>query len=281
MSLGFTVEVIFVDGRREQHEFGEEHVTVGSSPDAHLCLPLEEMSPQHVLIVARPNGCWVSAARGAATPVLLDGHIVEGQEVKWGAELDVGTVTLRITEPSETLRAKEQSVRTALKLGGLVVAALVVFYMLQERVVRAPRAPASAPELFEEVVKKCNVETAESFQRGQELKVAAMAYWERYSFAAQEGIRAARLYGEASSCFSADGRTIFASKMLSERQTVQDRVNRDYQTLHLQLKRALKDGEHTQAKQHLNKLSSYVEHRAGEYLDWLGRVRRYLRERGQ
>ena len=279
MSAGFSLEIIFVDGRREHHEFSGEQTTVGSSQEATLYLPLEELSAQHLLFIAREKGCWVSVARGVSTPVLLKGRILEGQEVPWGTELDVGTITLRIGEPVAVVQARKQGIRSLAWLGGVATAIVVVYALLQSSPQSVPRPPATAPELFNEAPPPCTVDRDEAFRRGKELEVAAPAVWQRYPFDAQDGIQAASLFGEASACFAAAGQNARAEEMLGERRDVIEQMNNDFQALRLQLTQSLKQEEIQQSTNQVARLANYIQHRPGEYLEWLARVDRYLRTR--
>lgn len=279
MSTGFGIDVIYVDGRTERFDFTEQQAMVGSAHDADLCLPLEELSPKHILIVGREKGCWVSVARGVATPVLYQGHYVDSQEVPWGAELDVGTVTLRIGEPIKKVEAREASTKSLYRIGGLAVLALAAFYFFQKTPLRPPKAPATAPSIVNEAEEvECTASAADATDRAAELLSAAPAYWQRYPFDAQEGIRAARLFGEASSCFARLNNRQLNVEMKRERQEIVKTIKRDYHTYRLQLSRALKNKEHVRADYLVGKLANFLQHRPGEYTEWLGRVNRYLRK---
>ncbi len=277
MSTGFSLEVVYVDGRVEQYECEGEQTTIGSSIEADLALNLPELSPRHLLIVPRAAGCWVSVARGVATPVLLAGIPVDSQEVPWDSELDIGTVTLRLKEPAEVADARAESQRSLIRILGMAALAVLAFYFLQDNTVAAPRAPASAPELFDDNTVECSLEASSTIQRGRDLNAAASAYWQRYPFDSQEGIRANRLYKEAARCFSKAGQGTLSKRMDKEHADIESTMNRDYQNLRLQLSRALKNKEHKFAKGLVADLFRFTQHRPGEYVDWLARVERYLR----
>ena len=277
-SVGFSIQVVFVDGRTEQHEFAQEQATIGSSTEADLCIPLDELSPKHMLIVAREKGCWISIARGVETPVLYMGRYVDSQEVPYGAELDVGTITLRIGESVELVRAREEGQRSLLRIVALACVAILAFYMLKKDVIPVPTTPAKAPELFDGV-SECTAKPAEMLQRAFDLEAAATAYWQRYPFDAQEGIRASRLYLEAVECFKGGGEKAYAIEIANLEKEIATQINRDYQTVRLQLSRSLKDGDYKLCKNLVVRLSNYLQHRPGEYLDWVGRVSTYLRSR--
>lgn len=279
MSQSFTLEVLYVDGRVEEFQCSDDNTTIGASAEATIPLHLDELSPKHLLIAPREHGCWVSVARGVKTPVLLAGVLVDNQEVPWGSELDIGTVTLRLKEPDEVVNARAEGQRSLIRILGLAAVALTVFYFLQDERTVAPRAPATAPELFDGKAIECSIETASRQQRGRELHAAGTAYWQRYPFDAQEGVRASRLFLEAQDCFSGDGMQPLAEKMLQQQSEIVDTMNRDYQALRLQLSRALEREDDKLAAALVVKLSRFVQHRPGDYYDWLGRVDRYLRNK--
>ncbi len=281
MSAGFSLEVLYVDGRVDEFQCDGETTTIGASTDATIPLNLDELSPKHLLIMPRENGCWVSVARGVKTPVLLSGVPVDNQEVPWGAELDIGTVTLRLKESIAVSNARAESQRTLIRMLGLTALALLAFYMLQENRSVAPSPPATAPELFDGKAIECATETTTLQQRGRDLHAAATAYWHRYPFDPQEGIRANRLFLEAQNCFSSAGMQALADTMKQRQSEVVDMMNRDYQTMRLQLSRTLEHGDDTLAAEIVVDLSRFIQHRPGDYYDWLGRVDRYLRNKGK
>ena len=243
-----------------------------------MALNIAELSAKHLLVVPRQNGCWVSVARGVAVPVLLEGQVVDNQEIPWGSELDIGTITLRFKEPAAVVQARAESQRSLLRLAGLAALALAVFYFLQDRRPVAPRAPATAPELFTERKIKCDDRASTMTQRGREVSTAGTAYWQRYPFDPQEGVRAYRLFLEAEDCFSGAGLPTLSDKAAQDRREVEDHMQRDYQTMRLQLMRALKNREHKVASGLVYELSRFIKHVPGEYFDWLVRVDRYLRQ---
>jgi len=277
---GVSIEVIYVDGHQEKHDFSQEQVMVGSAPEVDLSLALDEFSPQHILVVSREAGCWVSVARGVQTQVLYNGIPVENQEVPWGAELDVGTVTLRLGEPLETVAAREKKQQSLVRLLGMVLLVFAVFYFLQDPQTHPPKAPTSAPEIFDKSVKlECKAKPERVGLRAAELQNAAEAYWHRYPFDPQEGIRAANMYLEAASCFTSVGELESAALMSKEHQGIVAHAENDYQTQRLQLSRALKNENYSLAETLLPDLARFVQHRPGPYLEWLGKVDIYLRNR--
>ncbi len=279
MSEGFSLEVIYVDGHVEEFQCEGDTTTVGSAPEAVVSLALDELSPKHLLIMGREHGCRVSVARGVKTPVLLNGLPVDNQEVPWESELDIGTITLRLKEPVAVVHAREESQRTLIRMLGLAALALAAFYFLQDTQTVAPRPPATAPLLFDDNAIACDTETTSAPERGRDLSAAATAYWHRYPFDSQEGIRASRLFLEAQDCFSAAGMRPLADKMVQRRTEVVDTMTRDYQNLRLQLSRSLEHEAHLLASEQVIKLSRFIQHRPGDYYDWLGRVDRYLKNK--
>jgi hypothetical protein len=281
LSDGFNLEVIYVDGRVEEFPCEGETTTIGSSPEAVISLNLAELSPKHLLVIGREHGCWVSVARGVKTPVLLSGVPVDSQEVPWDSELDIGTITLRLKEPVAVVNARAESQRSLIRMLGLAALALMAFYFLQDKKSVAPRPPATAPLLFDDKAIACDTETTSAQDRGRDLSAAATAYWHRYPFDSQEGIRASRLFLEAQDCFSAAGMTALADQMVQNKTEVVDTMNRDYQTLRLQLSRSLEHKDNRLAAELVIKLSRFIQHRPGDYYDWLGRVDRYLKNQGK
>jgi hypothetical protein len=279
LSQGFTLEVIYVDGRVDEFQCTDETTTVGASAEATIPLDLDELSPKHLLVMPREHGCWVSVARGVKTPVLLAGIPVDNQEVPWGSELDIGTVTLRLKEAEAVVNARAESQRSLIRILGLAALALMAFYFLQDTKTLAPSPPATAPELFDGKAIECSIETTTLQQRGRDLNAAGTAYWHRYPFDPQEGVRASRLFLEAENCFSGAGMQALADKMQQQKNEIVDTMNRDYQSMRLQLSRALEHGDDGLAAELVGDLARFIQHRPGDYYDWLGRVDRYLQNK--
>ena len=276
MSVGFSIKVMFVDGRVEHHDFSQARTVVGSSPDADLYLPLEEISERHVLLAPRQGACWVSVARNVPVPVLLAGVAVDNQEIPWGTELDIGTVTLRIGEPTETAQKREKKHLRWLYLASAAMLLLAAMWLLQRQPMYPPKQVASAPELFGAGQQECSAAPEAGLTQASELRRAAQNYWQRYPFDSQEGIRAVRFFDRAAACFAREGETTLASDAHSQAEASRAVVERDYRSAQLQLSRALLNREHETALNYVNSLVRLTAHVSGEYSQWLRRVSSYL-----
>lgn len=273
----FSVEVQFVDGRRDVHEYEGQQVTVGSSPDAVLTIDgIRELAPQHVLLIPRKTGCWVSAARGVEPRVACNGEPVDNIEVPWGTELDIGSLTLRVGEPQSESDSQASSVKSAVRTILMIfIGAMLVVYMRQ-RNVQAPPPPVEAPTLFADAEYECTAKKGAEKEKALELMQSALVHFQRYPFDAQEGIRADVYLAESGKCFLAVGATAEARRAADERQQIRERLEAEYRTLRAQLTRAIRDKEHKAAIGYAVKLHNYLEHRQGKYTDWLTAAIRYL-----
>ena len=278
MSTGFSVEVLYVDGRSEWYDFHQQRTVVGSSPQADLSIRADGLSAQHLMVIPREGCCWVSVANDAITPVLWNGRLVDNQDIPWGTELDIGTITLRVGEPRRMVQERQKKQQVGLYVMAAAVACLALLWALQKKPNLHPTMPVSAPLLFSDHETSCpgDTETESPLQRGMRARGEASTYWQRYPFDAQEGIRAATLYELAQSCFAVSDEQQLVADMQKSKDAVRSTLERDYRTLRLQLSRALSNEEHGKARLCLARLMNLTAHIDDEYSDWLVRVEHYL-----
>jgi len=280
VSVKFAIELQFVDGRRVTHEFDGEQVTVGSSPDARLTVDgVRELAPQHVLLIPRKTGCWVSAARGVEPRVTCEGRPIDNIEVPWGTELDIGSLTLRVAEPEAVAKSRDASLKSAIRIFGMLVIAAGLLWFINQQRVQLPEPPAEAPALFDEQGQACGAKQGGEVDKAMELAQSALIYFQRYPFDAQEGIRADRYLDEARACFEAGRSAEQAKGVVEERERIRARLEAEYRTLQVQLTRAIRDEDYGATLRYAVKLHNFLEHRPGKYTDWLSAVIRFCQNK--
>jgi hypothetical protein len=240
--MSICIEIVRADGRIQRQMLAHERTTVGSSDQASVVVAdAPELEPLHILLVPRDRGVWLSAARNARTPVLLDGKPFESGELGLGTEVDIGSITVRIATADDDGKAKR-----ARNIVLLVVAAVVAVPFLGVRNGDMP-PPASepAPPLFAPVPSDCPAEGDAAELRGAQAVERAMSKTLRYPFDPRE-------------------------------KQLRQRIEDDYQLMRLNLERALGEEDWKQAAAASSQLLALLADRPGAYRDWLLGVQRFL-----
>ena len=69
------IEVVYADGSSESFLLEKEQVILGRSVEADIAIPdARELEPQHLMLKAQLDGCWVAVAQGAQTPSIVSGR---------------------------------------------------------------------------------------------------------------------------------------------------------------------------------------------------------------
>src|SRR5678809_328949 len=80
------VEIIHPNGAKERHSLARERVVLGRQPREGIPIPYAmELEYEHLLLVPRKDGCWLSIAEGARTPALVNGQRLDNGLVAWAA----------------------------------------------------------------------------------------------------------------------------------------------------------------------------------------------------
>lgn len=268
--MSVCLEIVRADGRVQRQQLVEERTTVGSSSQASVCVAdAPELEPLHILIVPRQRGVWLSSARNARTPVLLEGKPFESGELGLGTEVDVGSITLRVVAPDDGGSGKR-----ARNIILLVVAAVIaVPFFSGDDVGKPPVSTEPAPPLFPAQQSDCPSEGEAALRRGVEAAERARSKTLRYPFDPREGLSAVALYRSALPCL--DGSDV-ADQVAREEKQVRQRIEDDYQLLRLHLERALGESDWKLASSASGQLLALLADRPGAYRDWLLDVTRYL-----
>ncbi|HKE17691.1 MAG TPA: FHA domain-containing protein [Kofleriaceae bacterium] len=264
------IEIIRADGRVQRSTLTDERTTVGSSSEASLCVrDAPELEPLHMLFVPREHGVWLSSARNARTPVLLEGKPFESGELALGSEVDVGSITFRVVAPDDGGRARRA--RNIIMLA--VALSIAIPFLRSTDAGVPPRNNSPAPQLFPDQHADCGVEGEAALRRGTHAAERARSKTLRYPFDAREGLSAVELYREAAPCLAGSEA---GEKVASEERRLRQHIEDDYQILRLHLERALGESDWKIAAVATRQLLSLLADRPGAYRDWLLSVQRYV-----
>lgn len=265
------LEIVRADGRIQRQVLPDDRTTVGSSNQATICVPdAPELEPLHILVVPREQGVWLSSARNARTPALLDGKPFESGQLSLGTEIDVGSITFRVVAVARDGKGKR--VRTIVMVALAVVIAAPL--LQRQRSDSMPRSTAPAPTLFaEEADEECPAAEEAAEKRGVRAAERARSKTLRYPFDAREGLRAVQLYRAAAPCLAGSP---MAQTVKAEEQRMRQRLEDDYQIQRLHLERALGESDWEAAMIASGQLLALLTDRPGPYRDWLSSLRRFL-----
>ena len=268
--MSVCLEIVRADGRIQRQMLAEERTTVGSSSQASVCVTdAPELEPLHILVVPRERGIWLSSARNARTPVLLEGKPFESGELGLGTEVDIGSITLRVVADTDNGRTKQ-----ARNIILLVVAAVIAVPLLGGDGGRLPpRSKDPAPPLFAAQPADCPSEGDAAERRGLQMAERARSKTLRYPFDAREGLSAVELFRSALPCLAASE---VADTIVREEKQVRQRIEDDYQLLRLHLERSLAESDWKLAANASNHLLALLADRPGAYRDWLLDVQRFV-----
>jgi hypothetical protein len=264
------LEIVRADGRVQRQTLAHERTTVGSSEQASVCVPdAPELEALHILVVPREKGVWLSSARNAQTPVLLEGKPFESGELPLGTEVDVGSITLRLVAGDDG-----SSTKRARNIVLLVVAAVIAVPLLgRDDVGLPPASTEPAPPLFAATPSDCPSEGDAALRRGLQTAERARSKTLRYPFDPREGLSAVELYRSALPCLEDSDA---GEQVAREEKQVRQRIEDDYQLLRLNLERALGESDWKQAASASGHLLALLADRPGAYRDWLLGVQRFV-----
>ena len=276
------IEIKFPDGSQKFAALTEDQVTLGSSPAAGVPLVNSlELLPEHLLLAPRKEGCWISVAKTASVPALVNGRPVSGQLVRWESPVALGDLMIVLHRGSppqltlsgtaaETAEDKESGnrVRRWTLVAVFVVAALgAVSLALQTTTNRHVGPPAAAPELFSP---GAPCPEGDPVYHAEALANEGAARMDRYPFDPRDGILAVEAYDRAASCYADLGETEASAAFQTLRDRIMQRINDDYRVYQLRLERSLETERNYDALLAIEKLSRLVRHReSSQYTQWV------------
>ncbi|MCA9609322.1 MAG: hypothetical protein KC619_27160 [Myxococcales bacterium] len=273
------VEIIREDGSLERQLLQGERITVGRSPSAGIPIPdARHLEPEHLMIAPRADGCWVAVAQGAGAEVRVRGEVFQHGILGWGTEIEVANLKLRITDelPKEKKDPNEKQVSSPIMIVAFLLIPLIGWLLLSGPDTGIDTTPAAPPpSLFDENV-ACP-QGGSARHRADVDAEAAIAMSERYPFASQDGVQAVRRFQRARACYRAAGAGQEAEIMEREGARMQARIEEDYRTHQLRLRRALEQERLPDALLESRALVELLRHKEGDpYLNWLRLLGRQL-----
>jgi hypothetical protein len=289
MSGHYELQIIQSSGEQRSYPLSKSEVTVGSDPRADICLVGEaKLLPQHILIAARADQCWISTASGA--PLWdQEGQAVEGAYVPWGTQLSLGNCqfTFQRSENKEEVQVSgnpkeaaadkpDEATRPSPLILMLLVSALAFagIQLLHGPESSAGVMPPDAPELFESK-QECTSKNA--LHRAALAEEEAFARSERSVFEKQDGISAVQLFEEAEACYRQAKQKSDADALRTHGNQLRQALEEEYKLLRMRLSRALNEGDRELATLQLRRLLDLLRHRAGtDYVLALRRLELHL-----
>lgn len=265
------VEVTKPDGSSELFPLEGAQVTLGRSGTAGVSLPMEsQLELEHVLLAPRgKEGCWVSVSEGAATPVLAKGKAFASGMVKWGTELTIGSLRLRLTN-KRTATKSENGISPVLLVALVVVLGGAGWFMLQggERHVPSQEGMDPPALFFAEG-------TCPAGRTGSQVEQFADSRGDRYPYDPRDGVAAIGLYKDAAACFTTAGDNGGAQRSTRNGEQLQRTVEADYAARRLRLDRALAGNHWIDAQREASALVALTTHiEDDDWVAWLTRINR-------
>lgn len=280
------LDVYLPDGTVQNFPLTDERVVLGTSAKCQVMIDRPELSPEHLLLSPRAEGCWVAVARGVVTPTLLDNAPFERGMVPWGGSLVVGQVRMVLSDGTRAAakdkkdkKDKEEKVSPVLLVASVVVMGLAGWTLLSEpNGLQAPgRVNTPPPQLFDDLNRPCPqadpsliVSTAEESTR------IALSKSERMPFRTQDGIDAVTYYAQAAACYRAAGNGDASVEATRRAAGLKARLEEEYTAHRFRLERALEQTRYEDALYEVKMITALVSHRRGPYLTALNTLERQL-----
>jgi hypothetical protein len=263
------IELIRGNGTRSRHDFTAERITMGRADEADISVPeAEELEPIHLLIMPRPDGVWVSAARECRTRVTIDGKPFENGVVARGTEIDIGSVTVHLLDP-RIARKGGKGGELAMQIGIIAVCIAIAIPLLMKRSepgLAMPNTPA--PALFD-APESAGCPSKEP-TAGATLAADGYAKMVRYPYDAQDGVAAVTLFDQARACMTAAGAGAGATERVDAlRGRLATQMEDEYRVRRLQLAVVLAAEKWDDALAEIKYLTALLAHRPGPYVDSL------------
>jgi hypothetical protein len=264
-----SIRVTLPDGSDVDHPI-DERTTIGSSAEATIAIDGEPgLDAEHLMLVPRDDGCWVSVVRGAKTPVMCDGAVITDGVAPWGATLAIASI--RIELGSSAPGARKARGRSPVLMAMIVgVAALVAFAAMRSRDARAEAIEDETERtvLFD-APRGCGVAAEVALAHASETLRVARARGERFAFDPQDGIAAVALYEEAGACFLSAGAVPWAETAAHEGRTLREQIDGTYRRLRFALVQQLQRGRDREALETVRELRTLTSHRDDAYTQGL------------
>ena len=237
------VEVTDSEGKKERHPIDGAQVTLGKSGTAMISLPTaHELELEHLLIAPRgKEGCWVSTSQGALTPTTLKGKPFASGILKWGAELHIGRIRVRVSNKKTKAKSSGKGPSPIVAIGGLIIVGVAAWMLLRPTAMEVPTSEGlRPPDLFEGLDGTCSGDDGSTpAERAEQAEYNGHVTGDRYQYAPGDGVEAVRYYMVAAACLREAGRPTDAAEVDRFREELIDTINADYAGLRLHLEHSL------------------------------------------
>ena len=272
------VEIINPDGTQERFPIEGNQATLGKSGSAQISCPTaQELELEHLLLVPRGNeGCWVSTTQDALTPTLLKGKPFDSGMVRWGSELRIGELRIRITDEREGSESKKVSPVVLIATIAMVGFALITFLNKSSSALPSG-AGIEPPALFDETVPSCP--DGDDEENAHSAEYRAHSRGDRFRYDLRDGVAAIGLYHEAEVCYLQAEENGKARSMRAHREKLKGDIDAEYAARRLRLHHALQTENWENALVESRALLSITDHinQEHEYVVWLGRTERIVK----
>ena len=281
------VEIIHPNGAKERHSLARERVVLGRQPREGIPIPYAmELEFEHLLLVPRKDGCWLSIAEGARTPALVNGQRLDNGLVAWGSEVNLGPLWFKVVDepnarasggmPVPGAAPPQKTSLTTVLLSAALLAFAGWLFLSPEDDGLPGMTSVAPPPLFAAPPSCPEKDPPSAGGRAREAADAALAKSQRYPFAAQDGVGAVELYAMAAACFTVAGKDGDADQVRQAGAILEERIQEDYRTHRLKLERAIQYKRTRQALIETQKLLDLVRHLNHPYTTWLRNMERHL-----
>ena len=278
------VEVTDSSGTTERYPIEGTQITLGKSGTADISLPTsQDLELEHLLIAPRgKEGCWISTSQGAFTPTTYRGKPFDNGIVKWGSELVIGRVRVKVTNRKPKVQGEGPS--KVVVIGGVAAVGILAFTFLRGQDVDVPTGEGiEPPPLFAALPTTCEGEGTTA-ERAQTAEYRGHVKGDRYYYAAESGVEAIFHYATAVACLRADGEGEAADEVDAFREELQSTIEADYAGLRLHLRHAIRTEDWKAASRDVDRLVGMTQHlsEGGEdnpYVAWLRQTQRIVRAR--
>lgn len=267
------IEVFYADGGSFDQTFDSDSIVVGTGSGADLRIPrAPEVDAEHLLIMPRQNGTWISAGRNVRVRPLVGGVHFENGLLPFGTEIDIGSVTLRAQRPRVERKVQPRRL-LMLSLAGTVL--FLLYVMWKARRPGMPDADSQPPALFGELPKSCPDEV-NPLVRAREALASGDALDAQYAYDPQKGIAGVAELGVAETCAAAARHGGLRAEAEARRKALEARIEGDFKAQKAALDRALALDDLPAILRADNALLPYLTHRPSEYSRWLLKLERHV-----
>ncbi len=260
-----------------------ERALVGTGGHCDVRLPPESGAAAEQLLATLVGSCVRVRALADEPRALLDGAAFVEAELGPGSFVTIGA--LRLSARPEERAAASAATKTKPRVSpvtalGALVGLGAAGYLLSLETPpdwRRDGPGADAPALWAAVAPRCP-ETGRDTARALALDALgrAQAKEERRPFRVEAGVSAVTDYEQALACFAVAGEAGVVRHFEPRVARLRDAVTVDYRAHCLRLERAVATSDWPLAREEAEVLLSYTRGATGDYVAWLGDLRRRL-----